>query len=183
MSSVVVVGTGGVGLNSIQGATFSGAYPVIAVDVMDSKLKTAKTFGATHTVNAQKANDPGKAVQDMTNGRGADYVFVTVGKVEAIRMGFSMCGDMGMTVVVGLAGGNMESFEPMEFVFSEKVLTGCGGGSLRTSIDIPYLISLYKAGKLKLDELISGHYPLTRINEAIEALKKGDVLRNIITFD
>ncbi|MBN1160786.1 MAG: alcohol dehydrogenase catalytic domain-containing protein [Dehalococcoidales bacterium] len=182
MSSVAVVGTGGVGLNSIQGAVFSGAYPVIAVDVLDSKLKTAKTFGATHTVNAQKEKDPVKAVRDMTSGRGADYVFVTVGKVEAIRMGFSMCGDMGMTVVVGLAGGNMAAFEPMEFVFTEKILTGCGGGSLRTSVDIPFLVSLYKAGKLKLDELISGHYPLERINDAVESLKKGDALRNIITF-
>jgi len=183
MSSVVVVGTGGVGLNSIQGAAFSGAYPVIAVDVLDSKLKTAKVFGATHTVNAQKEKDPVKDVRDMTSGRGADYVFVTVGKVEAVRMGFSMCGDMGMTVVVGLAGGNMAAFEPLEFVFTEKILTGCGGGSLRSSIDIPYLVSLYKAGKLKLDELISGHYPLEKINDAVESLKKGDALRNIITFE
>ena len=183
MSSVAVIGTGGVGLNSIQGAAFSGAYPVIAVDILDSKLKTARAFGATHTVNLKNEKDPVKAVMDMTSGRGADYVFVTVGKVEAIRQGFSMCGAMGMTVVVGLAGGNLEAFNPMEFVFTEKILTGCGGGSVRTSIDIPYLISLYQSGKLKLDELISGHYPLSRINEAIESLKKGDALRNIITFE
>jgi len=182
MSSVVVIGTGGVGLNSIQGAAFSGAYPVIAVDVLDSKLETAKEFGATHTVNIKKEKDAIKTVKDMTSGRGADYVFVTVGKVEAIRMGFSMCGDMGMTVVIGLAGGNLASIEPMEFPFTEKILTGAGGGSIRSSIDIPFLVSLYKAGKLKLDELISGHYPLERINEAIESMKKGEVLRNIITF-
>jgi Zn-dependent alcohol dehydrogenase len=183
MSSVVVVGTGGVGLNSIQGAAFAGAYPVIAVDVLDSKLETAKKFGATHTVNVKKVKDPIKAVMEMTSGRGADYVFVTVGKVEAIRQGFSMCGVMGMTVVVGLAGGDLKEFNPMEFVFTEKILTGCGGGSVRTSIDIPYLVSLYKAGKLKLDELISGHYPLARINEAIDSLNKGEALRNIITFE
>ncbi|MHB8105026.1 MAG: alcohol dehydrogenase catalytic domain-containing protein [Dehalococcoidales bacterium] len=183
MSSVVVVGTGGVGLNSIQGAAFSGAYPVIAADVLDSKLKTAKTFGATHTVNLKTEKDPIKAVREMTNGRGADYVFVTVGKVEAIRTGFSMCGDMGMTVLVGLAGGNLKDFSPMEFIFTEKILTGCGGGSIRSSIDIPFLVSLYQAGRLKLDELISGHYPLARINEAIASLQKGEALRNIITFE
>ncbi len=183
MSSVVVVGTGGVGLNSIQGAAFSGAYPVIAVDVLDSKLKTAKEFGATHTVNLKKEKDPVQAVKDMTNGRGADYAFVTVGRVEAIRMGFLMCGDMGMTVVVGLAGGDLRDFTPLEFVFTEKILTGAGGGSIRSSIDIPFLVSLYQAGKLKLNELISGHYPLARINEAIESLKKGEALRNIITFE
>jgi S-(hydroxymethyl)glutathione dehydrogenase/alcohol dehydrogenase len=183
MSSVVVVGTGGVGLNSIQGAAFSGAYPLIAVDILDSKLETARRFGATHTVNLKKETDPVKTVTDMTSGRGADYVFVTVGSVEAIRQGFSMSGPRGMTVVVGLAGGNLEAFNPMELVFTEKVLTGCGGGSLRSSIDIPYLVSLYQTGKLKLDELISGHYPLERINEAIESLQKGEALRNIITFE
>jgi S-(hydroxymethyl)glutathione dehydrogenase/alcohol dehydrogenase len=182
MSSVVVIGTGGVGLNSIQGAAFSGAYPLIAVDVLDSKLETAKQFGATHTVNLKKVKDPIKAVMEITSGRGADYVFVTVGKVEAIRQGFSMSAPMGMTVVVGLAQGDLQAFNPMEFVFTEKILTGCGGGSVRTSIDIPYLVSLYQSGKLKLDELITGHYPLARINEAIESLKKGVALRNIITF-
>ena len=182
MSSVVVIGTGGVGLNSIQGAAFSGAYPLIAVDVLDKKLATAKEFGASHTINLKKEKDPIAAVMKMTGGRGADYVFVTVGKVEAIRQGFSMSGPEGMTVVVGLAGGNLAAISPMEFVFTEKVLTGCGGGSIRTSIDIPYLVSLYQSGKLKLDELISGHYPLERINEAIDSLAKGEALRNIITF-
>jgi S-(hydroxymethyl)glutathione dehydrogenase/alcohol dehydrogenase len=183
MSSVVVVGTGGVGLNSIQGAAFSGAYPVIAVDVLDNKLETARKFGATHTVNITTEKDPAQAVKEMTGGRGADYVFVTVGKVEAIRTGFSMGGPMSMTVVIGLAGGNLESIPALELVFTEKILTGCGGGSIRSSIDIPYLVSLYKAGKLKLDELITGYYPLERINEAIELLEKGEAIRNIITFD
>jgi S-(hydroxymethyl)glutathione dehydrogenase/alcohol dehydrogenase len=183
MSSVVVIGTGGVGLNSIQGATFSGAYPVIAVDVLDSKLATARVFGATHTINAKKVKDPVKAVMEMTSGRGADYVFVTVGKVEAVRQGFLMSGVMGMTVIIGLAGGDLRAFNPMEFPFTDKVLTGAGGGSIRSSIDIPFLISLYQSGKLKLDELISGYYPLARINEAIESMKKGEALRNIITFE
>jgi len=183
MSSVVVVGTGGVGLNSIQGAAFSGAYPLIAVDVLDSKLETAREFGATHVINLTKEEDAAQSVKDITGGRGADYVFVTVGKVEAIRQGFSMAGPMSMTVVVGLAQGNLESIPAMELIFTEKILTGCGGGSIRSSIDIPYLISLYQAGKLKLDELITGHYPLARINEAVESLEKGEAIRNIITFD
>jgi S-(hydroxymethyl)glutathione dehydrogenase / alcohol dehydrogenase len=183
MSSVAVIGTGGVGLNSIQAAAFSGACPVIAVDVLDSKLETARTFGATHTVNIKKVKDPIKAVMEMTSGRGADYVFVTVGSVDAIRQGFSMCGVMGMTVIVGLAGGNLASITPFDFIFTEKILTASGGGSIRSSIDIPYLISLYQSGKLKLDELISGHYPLARINEAVDSLKKGEALRNIITFE
>jgi S-(hydroxymethyl)glutathione dehydrogenase/alcohol dehydrogenase len=182
MSSVVVIGAGGVGLNSIQGATFSGAFPVIAVDVLDSKLATARKFGATHTVNIKKVEDPVKAVVGMTSGRGVDYVFVTVGSAEAVRQGFLMSGVMGMTVIIGLAGGDLRAFNPMEFPFTEKVLTGAGGGSIRSSIDIPFLVSLYQSGKLKLDELISGYYPLARINEAIDSMKKGEALRNIVTF-
>jgi Zn-dependent alcohol dehydrogenase len=90
---------------------------------------------------------------------------------------------MGMTVIVGLAQGDLASFTPFDFIFTEKVLTASGGGSIRPSIDIPFLVSLYQSGKLKLDELISGHYPLARINEAIASLQKGEVLRNIITFE
>jgi S-(hydroxymethyl)glutathione dehydrogenase/alcohol dehydrogenase len=89
---------------------------------------------------------------------------------------------MGRTVIIGLAGGNLKDFTPLEFVFTEKILTGAGGGSIRSTIDIPFLVSLYQAGKLKLDELISGYYPLERINEAVASLQKGEALRNIIKF-
>lgn len=183
MSSVVVVGTGGVGLNSIQGAVFSGAFPVIAVDVLESKLKTAREFGATHTINLKAIKDPIQAVKDMTGGRGADYVFVTVGSVDALRQGFLMSGDMGMTVIIGLMQGNLAAFSPLEILFGEKVITAAGGGSIRSSVDIPFLVSLYQAGKLKLDELITAHYPLAKINDAVESLKKGEALRNIVMFE
>ncbi|HEX7474414.1 MAG TPA: zinc-binding dehydrogenase [Dehalococcoidales bacterium] len=183
LDSVVVIGTGGVGLNSIQAAQFSGANPVIAVDILDSKLETAKKFGATHTINGKTEKDPIKKVFELTSGRGADFVFVTVGNIDAIRQGFSMSGPRGMTVVIGLAMGNLAAIMPIELVMSEKILTGCGGGSLRTSIDIPNLVSLYQSGRLKLDELISGHYPLEKINDAITSLEKGEALRNIIVME
>jgi S-(hydroxymethyl)glutathione dehydrogenase / alcohol dehydrogenase len=182
-SSVVVMGTGGVGLNSIQGAKFSGAFPIIAVDILENKLEFAKTFGATHLVNSKKEKDPIDAVRKITNGRGADFVFVTVGSIDAIRQGFSMCGPRGMTVIIGLAQGNLSSFTPFDFIMGEKVLTGSGGGSIRSSIDIPNLVALYQAGQLKLDELITAHYPLSRINEAVESLDKGQAIRNMIMFE
>jgi Zn-dependent alcohol dehydrogenase len=92
---------GGVGINAIQGAAFSGAYPIIAVDVLDSKLKSAIAFGATHGVNANQ-DDAIDQVKRLTDGRIAGYVFVTVGNVGAIRQGFSMSGARGMTVIIGL---------------------------------------------------------------------------------
>lgn len=181
LSSVVVVGIGGVGLNAIQGAAFSGAYPIIAVDMLDSKLEVARTFGATHTVNAAKEKDPVESVRQMTSGLGADYVIVTVGSTPAIRQGFSMSGRRGMTVIVGLATES-PVISPMELIDGEKILTGSFMGTTNLSVDVPKLVALYQAGQLKLDELITARYPLDQINTAIESLLKGESLRNIIVF-
>lgn len=181
-SSVIVMGAGGVGMNAIQGARHSGAYPIIAVDIRDDKLEMAKTFGATHGVNLKKEDDPAEAVRKLTNGRGADYGFLTVGSMEALRQAFDMLARRGMMVVIGIAMGDMSAFRAGEFIGSEKILTGSMMGSTRLDIDVARYAELYKAGQLKLDELISGHYPLEKINEAIESADSGAVLRNIITF-
>jgi S-(hydroxymethyl)glutathione dehydrogenase/alcohol dehydrogenase len=181
MRSVVVIGVGGVGLNAIQGAAISGAYPIIAVDRVDSKLSAARTFGATHTVNAASVSDPVVAVKDLTAGRGADYVFVTVGVTAAVRQGLSMLGRQGLEVIVGLATEPMSS-SPIEFIDGEKTLTGSFMGTTNLSIDVPKLVALYQAGVLKLDELISARYPLAQINEAIDSVNKGSALRNVIVF-
>lgn len=180
MSSVVVMGVGGVGINAIQGAAYSGARPIIAVDTLDSKLEIAKKFGATHGVNARDP-DAIKKVQQLTSGRGADYVFITVGVSAAVEQGYAMAGPRGMTVIVGLAGEKM-TLIPMSFIRSEKVLTGSFMGTTRLSTDIPKLVELYKSGRLKLDEIISRRYSLVQINEAIESTIKGDALRNVIVF-
>lgn len=180
LSSVVVMGTGGVGLNSIQGAAYSGAYPIIAVDMLDYKLEAARTFGATHTVKASD-EDAVKQVQDLTSGRGADYVFITVGITSAIEQGFSMSGPRGMTVIIGLAGEKL-SLPPMNFIRTEKELVGSFMGTTRLSVDVPKLVALYQTGGLKLDELITNRYPLEQINEAIKSVEKGEALRNLIVF-
>jgi S-(hydroxymethyl)glutathione dehydrogenase / alcohol dehydrogenase len=180
-SSVVVMGVGGVGMNSIQGAVFCGAYPIIAADVVDSKLEAARKFGATHTINLAKVKDTAKAVRDLTGGRGADYVFVTVGNINALNQGFAMSGPRGMTVIVGIIRDNLSSLKGFDFL-NERMLTGAGGGSIRLRIDIPMMCDLYKSGRLKLDELITHRYPLEKVNEAIADLEKGDAIRNIIVF-
>jgi S-(hydroxymethyl)glutathione dehydrogenase / alcohol dehydrogenase len=182
MQSVVVIGAGGVGLNAIQGAALSGAFPLIAVDVAESKLKAAKDFGATHTVNA-KDGDPVEAVKKLTDGRGVDYSFVTVGSISAMMQGFNMCDKRGWTVIVGLPRPqDLFSISPFAFLDGEKVVTGGYMGSSNLQRDIPELVALYKGGKLKLDELVTKHYTLDKINEAIESVEKGEALRNVIMF-
>jgi len=179
-SSVVVIGNGGVGLSSVQGAAFSGAYPIIAVDILDNKLKAARTFGATHTVNSRSQN-PVEIIQQLTSGRGADYVFVTVGSADALKQSMSMVGQQGTIVIVGVVNEPVPIL-PAEFSLSEKTLIGTKGGSINPGADIPRLVALYKAGRIKLDEMITGRYPLEQINEAIASVVRGKALRNIIVF-
>ncbi len=180
--SVVVVGAGGVGLNAIQGARFSGAHPIIAVDIIDNKLEMAKSFGATHIINSQSEKDPVKRIGEITNFRGADFVVVAVAGIEILRQAFSMSARNGMTIVIGHAGREfMTSFDATEFV-GGKMMTGSAMGVTRPRLDIPRLIDLYQNGRLKLDELVSRHYPFSQINTAMEDSSKGDALRNILIF-
>jgi Zn-dependent alcohol dehydrogenase len=181
--SVVVMGAGGVGINSIQGAAYVGAYPIIAVDVLDSKMKMAMDFGATHMVNA-KNEKAAEEIRKLTNGRGAEFVFVTVGSVAAIKQGMSFTGQRGTTVLIGLPNFRDQlSFSPLEMIPSEKNIIGGFMGATNLQIDIPNLINLYQSGKLKLDELITGRFPLSKINEAMALTEKGEGLRNVIMFD
>jgi S-(hydroxymethyl)glutathione dehydrogenase / alcohol dehydrogenase len=181
--SVAVMGAGGVGVNAIQGAAFVGAYPIIAMDMLDNKMKQAMDFGATHMVNAGR-KDAVDAVKALTGGRGLDFVFVTVGNIAAIRQGLAMTASRGTVVVIGLPpAGEQLCFSPLEIIPTEKNLIGGFMGAADLKTDIPRLVMLYKAGRLKLDELISGRYPLERINEAIRSTEKGDALRNVIVFE
>ncbi len=184
LHSVAVIGSGGVGLNVIQAAVIAGARPIIAVDILDSKLEMAKKLGATHLINSAKEKDPIKTIQQMTSGRGADYVFVTVGAAAAVRQGLAMSAPRGMTVLIGLVPvKDPLTFSAFDFIGGERTLTGCGGGSARLSIDIPRLVELYHEGRLNLDGLITSHYPLSEINTAIDMMVKGQALRNVIMFD
>jgi Zn-dependent alcohol dehydrogenase len=181
-SNIVVIGTGGVGLNSIQGAVLSDCRAIIAIDLVDGKLAAAKRFGATHTVHSER-DDAAEAVRALTDGRGADYVFVTVGVKSAIEQGFGLIRKGGTLVLVGMpASGVIAGFEPLSFANDCQVVLGSKMGSSRVRVDIPKLVELYQQGRLKLDELISERYRLEEINEAIASVKRGKVLRNVIVF-
>jgi Zn-dependent alcohol dehydrogenase len=181
--SVVVIGVGGVGINAIQGAVLAGAYPIIAVDLLENKLAAAKAFGATDTINVTKQKTPERVVRKLTAGSGADYVFVTVGSADAVALGFKMIGLKGTEVIVGIPqSGAQVSFPISRFVSGERRVMGSAMGSSRLSVDVPQLIELYQRGRLKLDELITARYPLEQINNAIEMMEQGGVLRNVIIF-
>ena len=179
-SSVVVIGTGGVGMNAIQGARLSGAYPIIAVDVLDGKLEDARGFGATHGVNATQP-DAAEAVRKISGPRGVDYVFVTVGSAQAAELGLGLVRDEGTLVLVGMppTGVNL-SLPVFETVFRSVRILGSKMGGTRLSVDVPRLLDLYQGGQLQLDELITERYPLEQINEAIASVERGEALRHVI---
>jgi Zn-dependent alcohol dehydrogenase len=181
-ASVVVIGCGGVGLNSVQGARLAGASPIIAVDVAPAKLEAALTFGATHTVNA-KTEDVAARVAEWTNGRKADAVFVTVGVKGAVEQGISLMKRNGATVIVGMPpSGVSATIDPGWLAGDGQRILGSKMGSARPVIDVPKIVELYQAGRLKLDELISGRYGLDQINEAIASSRSGAAIRNVIVF-
>ena len=179
-SSVAVFGCGGVGLNCIQGAALSGGEPIIAVDVLDNKLELGKQFGATHTVNASEV-DPVEQIREITGGRGVHYAFEAIGLIgETFQQAILCTRSRGVTVFVGHAPENT----PVEFdarmLMPEKMVIGSMYGTARPHVDFPRLVSLYKSGQLKLDELVTRTYPLEGINDAFEALAKGEVARSVL---
>ena len=182
-STVVVIGTGGVGLNSVQGAALAGAARVIAVDLLPNKLAAAQQFGATDLVNAAE-DDPAAAVTGLTGGRGADYVFVTVGSEKAVSQAIDMVRRGGTVVLVGMPPESLlVSLSVRDLAFRGLRLLGSFMGSTRLQIDIPRLIAHYQRGNLLLDELVTRTWPLEQINEAVESMERGEALRNVIVFE
>ena len=181
-ASVVVIGCGGVGLNSVQGARVAGAAPIIAVDVAASKLDAAKAFGATHAINA-KTEDVAARVAEITGGRKADFVFVTVGVAGAAEQAISLMKRNGSVVLVGMPpSGVSATFDPGWLAADGQKILGSKMGSARLPVDVPKIVELYGQGRLKLDELITERFPFEKINEAIASSRKGAALRNVVTF-
>jgi len=178
-SSVVVFGCGGVGLNVIQGAALANATTIIAVDTLDSKLDIAKQFGATHVINSSMG-DPVPQVQALTGGLGAEFGFEVVGKPSVVTQTYEAVRPTGLAVMVGMPPAASNVVISTLGLFLNKTLTGSFYGAARIHTDMPMLVELYMAGKLKLDELVSRTFPLEKINEAVDLLKTGEVVRSII---
>jgi len=179
-STVVVFGAGGIGLCSIQAAGLMNAARVIAVDIHEHKLKLAQTFGATHAINARN-QDPVAAIEDLTDGKGADYVIEAAGTKETMEQAFASVRRFGgLAVIMGnIPFQHTISINPFELIAGKRIV-GSWIGETIPERDFPYYIDLYLTGKLKLDELITHRFRLEDINDAFHALEKGEVGRAII---
>lgn len=182
--TVIIQGIGGIGINAVQGAAHAGAAQIIAVDPVEFKRESALAFGATHAVAGM--DEATELARSFTNGQGADSAIVTVGVTtgEHIAQAFSAIRKAGTCVVTGL--GSMTDvgipISPMELTLYQKRLQGSLYGSCAPTADIPWMIDLYKAGKLKLDELVTSTYSLDEIDRGFADMRAGTNLRGVVRF-
>ncbi|MGA0607529.1 Zn-dependent alcohol dehydrogenase [Phenylobacterium sp. VNQ135] len=179
--TVAVIGCGGVGLSAINGAAIAGAGRIIAIDIVAGKENYAKAFGATDFVNASEV-DPVKAVIEMTKG-GVEHSFEALGLAKTAEQAFNMLGRGGTANIIGMIPVG-QSINLMGAAFlGEKRIQGSLMGSNRFPVDMPRLVDMYMAGKLKLDDMVSRRLKLEQVNEAFEEMKTGSIARSVIVFD
>ena len=177
---VVVIGAGGVGLNAIQGARIAGARRIVAVDLVASKLEDAKVFGATDVVDG--ADAPWKAAKRVL-GRGADLVVVTVGVNVAYEQAGRYLANGGRIVAVGMPPSDTSAaLEPVIMAAANQGIVGSKMGETVIARDIPWMVDLWSQGRLKLRELVSQHWTLDEINEAMADTAAGGARRNVVMF-
>ena len=181
--SVAVIGCGGVGDAAVAGARLAGATTIIAIDRDPQKLELARDFGATHTVNSAEV-DLVEAVQELTDGFGADVVVDAVGRPETWKAAFYARDLAGTVVLVGVPTPEMTVEVPMIDVFGR-------GGSLKSSWygdclperDFPMLVELWQQGRLPLDKFVTERISIDAVEAALHTLHTGGVLRSVVVLD
>jgi NDMA-dependent alcohol dehydrogenase len=182
--TVIVMGIGGIGINAVQGAAHAGASNIIAVDPVGFKRETAESLGATHSVDNMAAAT--EIAQSFTNGQGADVAIVTVGVTtgDHVAEAFHSVRKQGTVVVTGL-GDLTEVGLPIpisQLTLFEKKLKGSLFGSSNPNADIPRMLDMYRAGHLKLDELVTTEYALDDIARGYEDMHAGKNIRGVIRY-
>jgi S-(hydroxymethyl)glutathione dehydrogenase/alcohol dehydrogenase len=176
-ASMVVFGVGGIGLNCVQGGVLAGASRIVAVDVNPQKLALARTFGATDVIDSTKT-DALAAVRDLTHG-GADYTFECVGALPVIQTALDALAPGGTLVIVGVPKLGSKFEFPVHTIYNNKSILGCRYGAARPRKDFAMLADLYLAGRLKIDELVTEHYPLDDFQRALDDLHSGKLARGV----
>lgn len=181
-ASVVVIGCGAVGLNAIQGARLVDAREIIAVDMSAARLAAAKLFGATKTIGA---SDPDLVarIRDLTDGRGADYVFESAGNKNAFRLSVEAVRPGGQVVWLGKINVNEEVGFRWGTLMGEKRIVRSSYGNARPARDFPWIAREYLAGRVLLDPLITRRLRLDDINDGFTDLARGEGIRSVIEFD
>jgi len=180
---VAVIGTGGVGLNVVQGARLVGANPIIAIDLSEERLRLAGEFGATHQLN-NRDKDMVKEVTVLTDGRGVEHVFEVVGAPDLMRQGIEMLCRGGTLTLIGAAARDEKlSFHPRRFMSQQKNIRGCIYGNIRPEEDLPKFADWYQEGRLNLDSLAGERVSLAAVPEIFARPAEHSGIRTIIEFD
>ncbi|MES5821783.1 Zn-dependent alcohol dehydrogenase [Streptomyces sp. RG80] len=173
--SVVVIGTGGIGLNVLQGARIAGALRIVAVDANPAKEGVARQFGATDFLTSVEG------VRELLP-TGADHVFECVGRVELVRQAVDLLDRHGQAVLLGMPAAGAEASFVVASMFLDKSILGCRYGSSRPQRDIALYAELYRQGRLLLDELVTQTYPVEEFERAAADAEAGKVARGVLTF-
>ncbi|MET9515518.1 Zn-dependent alcohol dehydrogenase [Streptomyces sp. NPDC002994] len=176
--TVVVIGTGGIGLNVIQGARIAGASAIVAVDSNPAKEAVARQFGATHFLLSA---DDADAVREILP-TGADHAFECVGKTALIRQAIDLLDRHGQAVLLGVPAATAEASFLVSSMYLDKSILGCRYGSSRPQRDIALYAELYREGRLLLDELVTETYPVEDFAKAADDAHHGRVARGVLTF-
>ena len=181
-STVAVIGCGGVGLSTVNGAYIAGASRVIAIDAIEDKLALAQKVGATDVIDASGGGVIEK-VKNLTRGRGVDYSFEAIGKKETAEQAFNMLDKGGTATIIGLIPQGVDINIDGAAILAGKKIQGSSMGSNRFRIDMPRYMEFYRQGRLKLDEMIAKLIKLEDINEAFDDMRDGHMARSVIMFD
>ncbi|MFN0027612.1 MAG: Zn-dependent alcohol dehydrogenase [Acidimicrobiales bacterium] len=179
---VCVIGAGGIGLSAIQAARIAGAVQIVVVDMSDAKLETARQMGGTDLINASTVDNVVEAVKELTGG-GVEYSFEAIGLKATAEQAFNMLEVGGTATVIGMVPPRQTLEIRGIDLLSEKKLQGSMMGSNQFRTDMPNMIRMYLDGRLLLDEMVSARMKLEDINEGYAAMKRGEVARQVITFD
>jgi S-(hydroxymethyl)glutathione dehydrogenase/alcohol dehydrogenase len=178
--TVVIVGSGGVGLNAISGARIAGASRIVVIDIQPKRLEAAKHFGATDVVDSSKTN-PVEAVRGFLPG-GADHVFDFVGSKAVAEQGLAMLGVGGGLYLVGVTRPEVNlELNIFDAIGGQKHVEGVNFGSTNFKRDIPMYAALYLQGRMNLDDLVSKRISLREVNEGYAALRDGTLNRVVVT--
>jgi aryl-alcohol dehydrogenase len=176
-TSIAVFGVGPVGISAVMAAVVNGCKIIIAVDIHEARLKKAKEFGATHTVDASK-EDPVKAVQDITGG-GPNFSLECVGNPKVFRQTVDVLPRLGVCGLLGVVPPGTEVVLDMDLIMNGRTIKGILGGDAVPDKFIPKLIALYKEGRFPFDRLIT-FYPFSEIEKAVEDMEKGLVIKPVL---